>query len=472
VTSTIKSNRIMKFTRRDLINTGALASAAAALGGRPGLLEAAGRGRIVVWHNWSGGQSCIPAERCAVASEDELAALIRNAQGAIRPVGSGHSFSALVPTDGRMVSLAKLRGLISHDEQSVQAEFWAGTPMSELGDALKQIGQALPNMADIDYQTLGGAISTSTHGTGARYGSYSSTVVGARLVTANGDIIDCDAHNHPDIFNAARVSLGALGVITRVRMQNRKAFRLRSKSWVQNTEELLEDMPRLIRENDHFEINPLLHSDVSVATALNETHDERTIPKEGGGDVDKIDLLSSLHSRFRGSPRVEAAFLNFAARHMVSFPDAIDDSYRMFANVRDVRFNEMEYEIPAEAGPACVREILKKVREQKLDSFFPLEYRYVKSDNIPLSMFQGRDTCAISVHQYYEMDYHNFFAQIEPIFWKYDGRPHWGKLHSLNARLLQPRYPMWKDFLAVREALDPGGKFLNAHLRSVFGISG
>jgi FAD/FMN-containing dehydrogenase len=178
-----------------------------------------------------------------------------------------------------------------------------------------------------------------------------------------------------------------------------------------------------------------------------------------------------MHSRFRDSPRVEAALLNFTARHLVSFPDALDDSYKMFANVRDVRFNEMEYEIPAEAGPACVREILKTVREQKLDSFIPLEYRYVKSDNIPLSMFQGRDTCAISVHQYYEMDYHKFFAQIEPIFWKYDGRPHWGKLHTLNAYLLQPRYPLWKDFLAVREALDPGGKFLNAHLRSIFGVT-
>jgi FAD/FMN-containing dehydrogenase len=297
-------------------------------------------------------------------------------------------------------------------------------------------------------------------------------VVGLRLVIANGEFLDCDAHNHPDIFNAARVSLGALGVITRVRLQNRKAFRLRSKNWIQNTEELLDDMPRLMRENDHIELNPILHSDVSVATALNETDDERTIPKEGGGDITKIDLLRRMHSRFHDSPRVEAALLNFSARHLVSFPDARDDSYKMFANVRDVRFNEMEYEIPAAAGPACVREILDKVREQRLDSFIPLEYRYVKSDNIPLSMFQGRDTCAISVHQYYEMDYHNFFAQIEPIFWKYDGRPHWGKLHTLNAQLLQPRYPLWKDFLAVREALDPAGKFLNAHLRSVFGISG
>jgi FAD/FMN-containing dehydrogenase len=351
----------MKLTRRDTIKAEALTSAAAASGGLPGPIDAAPRGLFAVWHNWSGGQSCTPTGRFTVASEDELAALVRSAQGAIRPVGSGHSFSALVPTDGSLVSLANMSGLISHDEASLQAEFWAGTPMSRMGDALMKIGQALPNMADIDYQSLGGAISTSTHGSGARYGSYSSTVVGLRLVIANGEVLDCDAHKHPDIFNAARVSLGGLGVITRVRLQNRKAFRLRSKNWIQNTEELLEDMPRLMRENDHIEIYSILHSDVSVASALNETEDKRTIPKDGCGDIKKVDLLQCIHSRFRDSPHVEAALLNFVARHLVSFPEAIDDSYKMFANVRDVRFNEMEYEIPAEAGPACAREILKKV---------------------------------------------------------------------------------------------------------------
>jgi len=131
----------------------------------------------------------------------------------------------------------------------------------------------------------------------------------------------------------------------------------------------------------------------------------------------------------------------------------------------------MEYELPADAGPACVREILKTVREQNLNSFFPLEYRYVKGDDIPLSMFNGRDTCAISVHQDYRLDYHNFFAQIEPIFWKYEGRPHWGKLHNLNHNQFSRLYPHWKDFLEVRAALDPGGKFLNGHLRSVFGVT-
>lgn len=461
----------MKLSRRELIALLGAAGTLGALGGLTGRLRAAERERIVVWRNWSGGQSCIPADRLAPADEEELAALVRsNTEKAIRPVGSGHSFSPLVPTDGTIVSLARMSGLISHDEASLQAEFWAGTPMSQMGEPLKKIGQALPAMADIDYQTLAGAISTSTHGTGPKYGSYSSQVVGLRLVTADGNMLDCDAGHHPDIFNAARVSLGALGIVTRVRLQNRNAFRLRSKNWIQDTEELLEDMPRLIRENDHFEINSLLHSDVSIATALNETHETQTLPKEGGGDVDKANMLEWVHTRYRTSPRIQATLLNFIARHLISFPDAVDDSYKVFVNVRDVRFNEMEYEVPAEAGVACLREVLKKIRDENLNSFIPTEFRYVKADDIPLSMFQGRDTCAISVHQYYDMDYHNFFAQIEPIFWKYDGRPHWGKLHTLNARLLEPLYPKWKDFLAVRETLDPGGRFLNAHLRSVLGV--
>ncbi|MFO1466358.1 MAG: D-arabinono-1,4-lactone oxidase [Steroidobacteraceae bacterium] len=458
----------MSMTRREWLKTTAGVLGAAAL--LPRSAYAAERERIVVWRNWSGAQTCIPAARLAPANEEALAAAIRNAAGAVRPVGSAHSFSPLVPTDGSLISLGNLSGLISHDSQKLQAEIWGGTPMSQLGEPLKKIGQALPNMADIDYQTLAGAISTSTHGSGVKFGSYSSNVVGLRLITANGDALDCDAQNHPDVFSAARVSLGALGVVTRVRLQNRNSFRLHRRDWMQDTEELIEDMPRLMRENDHFEINSILHSDLSLATAQNETHDPATLPKEQGGDRDKVALLRGINTRFRDSPRIQAALLSVAGKHLMSFPEARDDSYKVFPSVRDVRFNEMEYSVPAAAGPACLREILKKIREQNLDSYIPIEYRYVKADDIPLSMFQGRDTCTISIHQYYEMDYHEYFAQIEPIFWKYDGRPHWGKLHSLNARLLAPLYPKWKDFLAVRESLDPGGKFLNAHLHSIFGI--
>jgi FAD-linked oxidoreductase len=440
-----------------------------ALGAAPVWARAAER--PIPWRNWSGGQVCLPAARLAPKDESELAALIRATSGSVRAVGSGHSFSALVPTEGSIVSLANLSGLIAHDPQTLQAEFWAGTRIADMGEPLLKIGQALPNMADIDYQTLAGAISTSTHGTGPKYGSYSTQVVGLRLVTAKGEILDCDAQHHPEIFKAARVSLGALGMITRVRLQNRKAFRLRRKEWVQDTEELLEEMPKLIAENEHFEINSLLHSDVSVATALNDAGDAPTIPKEAGGDTAKFEMLQFVDKYAGDSPRLQAALYNFAARHLVDFPDVVDDSFRVFANVRDVRFNEMEYEIPAEAGPACLRELLQTINGQNLHSYIPIEYRYVKADDIPLSMFSGRDTCAISVHQHYTLDYHNFFAQVEPIFWKYEGRPHWGKLHNLNHNQLSKLYPRWKDFMDIRQSLDPKGKFLNGHLRSVLGIS-
>ncbi|TXH05747.1 MAG: FAD-binding protein [Nevskiaceae bacterium] len=459
----------MSLSRRALIKHLGALGALAGTGGWSTLAQAA-RARIIPWRNWSGGQSCIPAARLAPASEDELAELLKSTRDmTVRPVGSSHSFSALVPTDGKIVSLSNFTGMIGHDPQTLQAEFWAGTPMSQTGEPLLKVGQALPNMADIDYQTLAGAISTSTHGTGPKFGSYSTNVVGLRLVTAEGKVLDLDKTHQPELFNAARASLGSLGIITRVKLQNRKAFRLHQKQWVQNTEELLEDMPRLVKENDHFEFNPILHSDVSLAQVQNETTDSRTLAKEMGGDGDKVGKLAMANTYLRNHPDAHAALLNFLVKHL-EFPDVIDDSFRVFANVRDQRFNEMEYEVPADAGPACVREILKTIREQNLNSFIPLEYRYVKGDDIPLSMFSGRDSCAISVHQYYDMDYHNFFAQIEPIFWKYDGRPHWGKLHTLNAAQLSQLYPRWKEFTEIRREMDPTGKFLNGHLRSVFGV--
>jgi len=456
----------MSITRRDLIKQ---AGALGLLGGGIGKLARAGE-RLIPWHNWSGAQVCIPAARLAPNDEGEVAALLKATKGPVRAVGSGHSFSALVPTDGTLLSLSNMSGMIGSDAGKLQSEFWAGTRVADMGEPLQKAGLAMPNMADIDYQTIAGAIATSTHGTGPKFGSYSTQVVGLRLVTAGGEVLDLDAQHQPELFNAARTSLGALGVVTRVRLQNRKAFRLRQKQWVQKTEELLEDIDKLIKENDHFEFNAIIHSDVAVAQTQNETAETVTLAKAGGGDGDALGKLAAVDTYLRNSPNAQAAILNFMVKH-IDFPDVVDDSWKVFANVRDQRFNEMEYEVPAEAGPACVREVIKTIRQQNLRGYIPIEYRYVKADDIPLSMFSGRDTCAISVHQFYDLDYHNFFAQIEPIFWKYDGRPHWGKLHTLNAAQFSKLYPRFKEFLDIRSALDPSGKFLNAHLRSVFGIN-
>ena len=458
----------MEVTRRTVLKQLSTVAALGAVTSWSPASAASRRRRLIPWSNWSGAQRGLPAERVAPTSEAAIAELLESSHGVVRPVGASHSFSALVPTDGTMVSLAQLSGMIDHNSDTMEAEFWAGTPMSQMGQPLKDVGQALVNMADIDYQTLAGAIATSTHGTGIDYGSYSAYVSGLRLITASGEVLDCDADNNPEVFSAARVSLGALGIITRIRMKNREPFRLHEKTWVQNTDELLEDIDRLGKENDRFEFIPILHSDVSLCVTLNETNDPRTLAKEGGGDGDKVDLLRGVHKYAASFPSARASVVNMLAKQL-DFPDVIDQSYKVFANVRDQRFNEMEYTVPAEAGPDCLREILALVRKKNLNSFLPLEYRYIKSDDIPLSMFSGRDGCAISVHQSYELDYHNFFAAVEPIFWKYEGRPHWGKLHSLNAAQLSKLYPQWQGFTDLREALDPEGRFLNGHLASIFG---
>ena len=193
----------------------------------------------------------------------------------------------------------------------------------------------------------------------------------------------------------------------------------------------------------------------------------------GLANLDTGEKLTPRH-RFRIASHsksfTSAGIMKLREQRKLRLDDRVGDSYAIFANVRNVRFNEMEYSVPAEAGPACLREILKKIHDKQLPTWFPLEYRYVHADDIPLSMFEGGPRCAISIHQHYTMDYHNYFAAIEPIFWKYGGRPHWGKLHTLGARQLAPLYPRWKEFTDVRAALDPQGRFLNGHLRTVFGV--
>lgn len=459
-------------TRRQLLQRASIVGAFSALASHPALGQLLRAPRLIPWRNWSGAQSCLPAARLAPKNLDELTSAIQQAPGRIRPVGSAHSFSALIPTDGTLLSLSYFSGLLDHDGKTLQAEFGAGTPMSRMGVPLRDIGQALPNMADIDYQTLAGAIATSTHGTGKTFQSCSAQVCAMQLVTANGEVLDCDRQRHPEVFSAARVSLGALGVATRIRLQNRPAYRLREHQWIARTEELLEDLDKNTRENQHWEMLVVTHSDYALSIALNETNDTPTPPispeEEGGNEF--VNLIEKLDKYASDFPDLRRTLLN-SLRHLASFEDRVGDSFDIYANVRTVRFNEMEYSVPAEHGPACLREILKLIEDKDLRTWFPIEYRYVKADDIALSMFEGRDSCSISVHQHYQMDHHNFFAAIEPIFWKYNGRPHWGKLHSLNARTLQPLYPRWREFVEVRQALDPHGRFLNAHLASILGVS-
>lgn len=427
-------------------------------------------GKPVPWINWAGNQSCNPAFRAAPASEAELVDVLRNARGVVRAVGAGHSFSPVVPTDDTLVSTDLLAGLIGHDEALLQADIWAGTRMHDLGPILAGIGQALPNMPDMDYPAMGGAIANSVHATGTRFGSMSSYVAGLTLATPAGDLIECDATRHPAIFSAARTSVGALGVTTRLRLQNQAAFDLTEVNRIEQTDEVLESLEERCRRHRHFEFLPLTNSALcaTVTTDLAKPGDRN----EGVDDPQAVNTLRKVYEAVGWLPGGNALYDKVLGWAMAGEASTVrtGPSYEVFPHVRVVRFREMEYTVPADAGPACIREILRTIRENRFPMCFPLEYRLVRADDIWLSMFEGQDGCSISVHQYGDLDYKAYFALVEPIFWKYHGRPHWGKLHTLGARQLAALYPRhWQDFQEVRMTLDPQGKMINTHLKQIFG---
>lgn len=429
-------------------------------------------GRPLPWINWSGNQSCTPAMRAAPATEAELVDALRRARGVVRAVGASHSFSAVVPTDGTLIATDLLSGLVAHDPATLSAEIWAGTRMHALGPLLHGIGQALPNMPDMDYPAMGGAIVNSVHGTGQRHGSLSSRVTGLTLATPSGELIECSTTRNREIFQAARGSVGALGIISRMTMQNVAPFRLVETTKVERTEDVLAELEQRCRAHRHFEFLPLPHSTLAVTVATDEAgpHDVAA----GEDDPQAVQSLRSLWRAVGWMPGVgEAAYDQLLATFMAGAGNQVrvGQSYDVFPHIRVVRFREMEYTVPAEAGPQCVREILRTIRQRRLPIAFPLEYRYVKADDIWLSMFEGRDGCSISVHQYGDTDHRAYFAEIEPIFWKYQGRPHWGKLHTLNAGRLAALYPRhWQDFQQLRRSLDPQGRMLNPHLKQLFGV--
>lgn len=419
------------------------------------------------WANWSGGQTSHPKRWFVPANEDELVAAVRAHTGTMRVVGSGHSFSPLVATDDVLISLDPLQGVAAHDPATLQATVWAGTRLHDLGDQLWEIGQSLVNQGDIDEQSLGGAVGTSTHGTGATLGSFSAQVRGLRLVTADGSIIECSPDRDADVFHAACTSFGSLGVITQMRLQNRGAYSLRERTYTMPVADILRDLDGLIAQNRHFEFWPFFHASSALVKILNETTDAPTPPSRLALPVDPI-----FQAACEIAHKIPPLAGSMQRLLMAAAPstDRVDRSYRIFPSPRTVRFNEMEYELPARHGPACVAEVLAAVRQSGIDTLFPLEYRTVAADDCWLSPFFERPSVAISVHQYYKVDYRRLFSLVEPIFWKYEGRPHWGKLHTLGAKELAALYPKWDAFQAVRRRLDPRGKFLNDHLRQVLGV--
>lgn len=427
-------------------------------------------GRKLPWRNWSGSQRCEPESRKAPASLAELQELVASSQGVVRPVGAGHSFTALVPTDGTIVSLARLSGVVAHDPDTLQATLWAGSRLGDIGQPLEDAGQALINMPDIDEQALGGCLGTATHGTGAGIGCMPTFVREIEFVDARGELVTCSASRNPEVFRAAQVSMGTLGVMTKVTLQNQAPYRLRRETNWLAFDDILAVAQDKADKHRNFEFYYVPFTGMGFIDAHDYT-DEPT------GSTEKIDGNEGVHDLrtardlLRDWPRIREFILG---TYMRTLPDevTIESSWKNYASERNVRFNEMEYHLPREHGLAALREIREVLESRHPEVFFPIEVRWVAADDIWLSPFYGRDTMSIAVHRYFDEDFKPYFKSIEPIFRKYRGRPHWGKLNTLGQAEFRALYPHWDDFRRVRAELDPAGRFLNDYLRSLFTFKG
>lgn len=428
-------------------------------------------GEALPWRNWAANQGCRPALRGAPTNEAALADLLRTAPGVIRPVGAGHSFSPLVPSDGTLVACDLMNGVVSADAKRLQAEVWAGTRLRQLGPALQAVGQAMPNLPDIAYQALGGAVATSTHGTGLSFGSLSSTLQGLTLVKPDGDLIECSLVQNPEIFQAARCSLGALGVVSRMTLQNQRSFDLTETTSFEILEDVLDEIEDRREQHRHFEFYAFPHTGAAMVIATDEGRQEPTPAVAVQGDP--LHALRDAYRKVGGVPLLGSRLYESIVSGLGGTEPIVRSgpSFQVLTHVRISRFREMEYTVPSDAGPDCLREILDTIRRKEIPVIFPIEYRYVQRDDSWLSMFHERDGCTISIHQFADEEYRPYFSAMERVFRKYEGRPHWGKLHTQNSQSLAQLYPRWKDFLAVRESLDPRGRMLNEHLRSVFGVT-
>jgi FAD-linked oxidoreductase len=416
------------------------------------------------WTNWSGRVTSNPRALATPADERALQELVKRATN-IRAVGAGHSFTELVPSDDTIVSLDSLSGLVDHNKETCEATVHAGTRLYALGPILRDIGQALPNMGDIDKQSIAGAVSTGTHGSGISLGALAKQVVRLRLVLADGSTLECSPEKDANVFRAACISLGTLGILSQITMKNTASFRVKEVTKLMSLSDFLANVEALQASHRHLDawVFPfggkaiVKLGDITTETETKYTPDdfsENTLLK----------LASELSWRFPS----RVPFLQKCLGMFVSETTRIGPSYGIYATERRVKFNEMEYHVPSERGPTCLEEVCAAVRASAERPFFPVEYRYVAGDDLMLSPFGGGARASIAVHQYDKQDPWPLFRAAEPVYKKHGGRPHWAKMHSLEARDFEALYPEWQAFHKIRRELDPAGKFMNTHLRKVF----
>ncbi|BAZ49867.1 FAD linked oxidase domain-containing protein [Nostoc sp. NIES-4103] len=423
------------------------------------------------WKNWSELVRCQPQQFLQPTSIEELAEIVHShvASGrSLRVVGSGHSFTPVAATNSTMISLEQLQGVELVEGET--ASVLAATKIYTLGKLLADYGLGLENQGDIDSQSLAGAIATGTHGTGTNLGIMSTQAVGFTLVTADGNILECSANHNPEIFKAAQVSLGSLGILAKIRMKLKPTYRLREVRRGTNLTTCLNELESNADQHRHYEFWWFPHTeqvliktqdltDAAIKSSRIE-HILNDVILENGVFWVLCELCRFLPSMCKSVSKLSA--------ELVSQGETTNYSYQIFPTPRLVRFYEMEYAVPKEQGPDCLREIKEFVTRKNIAVHFPVEYRCVKGDDIYLSPAYGRDSAFIAVHMYKGMPYKTYFEGVEAIFRNHQGRPHWGKLHTRTAKELRQLYPMWDEFHSIRRKLDPTGVFMNDYLKQIF----
>ena len=468
----------MAVSRRALLLGGATAAIAIPAGGQllwscknfvregfdPSLPEAPAGERA--WMNWSGIQKATPKSLLAPANTAELASSITNAPSPIRPVGSGHSFTPLCPSEGTMIDVSALSGLVSHDSDAGIATMGAGTRLQQAARLLHEQGLAFANLPDIDVQTLAGGFGTATHGTGRNLTAIHDYVRGFEMVTPSGEVLKASVDEQSDLFQAGKVSLGALGIITRYDLAVEPSFNLHRRVALVRTEEILDQYMALSEKHRNFEAL-FFPGTGHGATLIHDKYDGAVEGEEPNQDENFLADLRELRDYFGWWPWLRQKIFE-ASVDPNSGEDMTDAGWKLLATSRPTKFNEMEYHIPLDNGMATLREVLSKMNGRK-DAFFPIEARVTAPDDAWLSPFNDGRCMSIAIHAQANENYDFFFTEFEPLFRAAGGRPHWGKLHSLTAKDLSSLYPQFSAFNEIRKQLDPTGKMLSPYMAKLLG---
>ena len=429
-----------------------------------------------MWRNWAGDEGCEPVAIERPGSVGEIGAALERAAAAgerVRVAGSGHSFTDVACTDGRLLSLERMGRVLDVDRTSGRVRVEGGITIHALSAALAEHGLALENLGDIDAQTIAGAISTATHGTGAQLRNLSAQAEELELVLADGRTLTCSASDaDPSTYLAVRVGVGSLGVIAAATLRCVPAFTLRGVDRPAPLEETLDRLDELGEANEHFELFVFPHCDTALTRTNNRVEEALRPRSRTRAWLEDVALTNHAFHAFCLAGRAMPRFIppiNRLVTRLAGSTVRVDRSDRIFASPRLVKFTEMEYALPRERTAEVVRRVMALVEERRFHVPFPIEVRLVAPDDAYLSPAHERPTGYVAVHMFKGMAWEPYFRAVEQVMDEYGGRPHWGKRHFQSAQTLRARYPRWDDWQAVRARLDPEGRFVNAYAERVLG---